>query len=291
MFTSILATTDLSGHAREAVLRAARIARDTGAALHIVHVLHAAALDKVRHHLADPPADLHTRLENAAGFALEELGQAVAHDYGVTPTLRCVHGELMREIGRAGNEVFADLLVAGARGTSVARHLLLGSTAERLLAQTTRPMLVVRGPAEVSYRRVLVPVDFSESSLPALLHAQGLAPAGRIYALHAYEAPFEGKLRLAGLDDRELRTYVQRTAKEAEHAMASLVALAPPTPHIQTMLLHGHPLAHTLDQQEELACQLVVVGKGSGSRVEDFLLGSLSRRVLAQCTADVLMSV
>ena len=50
--------------------RAARIARDTGAALHIVHVLQVAALDQVRHLLAGAPADLRTRLESAAGFAL-----------------------------------------------------------------------------------------------------------------------------------------------------------------------------------------------------------------------------
>jgi len=152
-------------------------------------------------------------------------------------------------------------------------------------------MLVVRRAAEVTYRRVLVPVDFSETSLPALQRAQALAPAGRIYALHAYEAPYEGKLRLAGLEERQLRGYVQDAAREASQSMAALVAQAAPTPRIESLLLHGHALAHTLDQEEELDCHLVVVGKGSGSRVDDLLFGSLSRRVLSQSSADVLMSV
>lgn len=291
MITSILATTDLSGHAREAVLRAARIARDTGAALHVVHVLQVAPIDKLRHGLTDAPTDLRTRIEAAARFALEELAQAVQRDYGIAASLRCVEGELLPEIERAGEEVAADLVVFGARGASVARRLLLGSTAERLLARSTRPMLVVRLPAEVTYRRVLVPVDFSESALPALRRAQALAPAGSVHALHAYEAPYEGKLRLAGLDDKQLRSYVRTAADDAGRAMTALLAQAGPTPPVQPLLLHGHPLAQTLDQQEELDCQLVVVGKGSGSRVDDFLLGSMSRRVLAQCSVDVLMSV
>jgi nucleotide-binding universal stress UspA family protein len=290
MFRSILATTDLSGHAREATLRAARIARDTGAALHVVHVLQVAAIDKLRQRFSAAPADLHTRLENAARFALEELAQAVERDYGVTPALRCVEGELLPEIERAARETSADLLVSGARGISVARHLLLGATAERLLAQAPCTMLVVRRPAEVTYRRVLVPVDFTPSSLPALQRAQALAPAGRVYALHAYEAPFEGKLRLAGLEDKQLRSYVQEAADEASEGMSGLLAQAPATPRIEPLLLHGHPLAHTLDQEEELDCQLVVVGHGSGSRVDDYLLGSLSRQVLAQSRADVLLS-
>lgn len=187
---NVLAATDLSGHAREGVLRAARIARDTGATLHLVHVLQVAAMDPLRNRLADAPFDLRARLEAAARFALEELADTVAREQGVQPALRCVEGDLPGEIARAGEEVSADLVVLGARGASVARHLLLGSTAERLLGRSSRSMLVVRRPAEVTYRRVLVPVDFSEASLPALRLAQALAPAARIYALHAYEAPF-----------------------------------------------------------------------------------------------------
>ena len=290
MFKSILATTDLSGHAREAALRAARIARDTGAALHIVHVVQAGVLDQLRQRFSSAPADLRSRLENAATFALEELAQAIARDFGVTPALRSVEGELVPEVLRAARETSADLLVSGARGTSVARHLLLGSTAERLLAQAPCAMLVVRRPAEVTYRRVLVPVDFSPSSLGALQRAQALAPAGRVFALHAYEAPFEGKLRLAGLDEKQLRSYVQEAEEAAAQDMGQLLAQAAPSPRVEPLLLHGHPLAQTLDQEEELDCQLVVVGQGSGNRADDYLLGSLSRQVLAQSTADVLLS-
>ena len=124
-FASILATTDLSGHAREAVLRAGRIARDTGAALHLVHVQQVAALDQIRNLLGNAPADLRTRLENAARFGVEELADALARDYGVKPALRCAEGGLIEEIMRAGKETSADLVVFGARGASVARHLLL----------------------------------------------------------------------------------------------------------------------------------------------------------------------
>ena len=289
-FTSILAPTDLSGHAREAALRAARIARHTGASLHLVHVLQVSALDALRNRFAGAPADLRTRLENAARFGLEELAEAIRRAWGVEPALRCVEGDLLPEIQRAARETAADLLVFGARGISVARHLLLGSTAERLLGQAGCCMLVVRQPAEVTYRRVLAPVDFSEASLPALLRAQAIAPEARIHALHVYEAPFEGKLRLAGLEDSQLEGYVRSAADEASHGMAALLGRLPSGARVDGLLRHGHPVAQVLDQEEELDCQLVVVGQGSGSRADDMLLGSLSRRVLAQSRGDVLMS-
>lgn len=290
-FTSILAATDLSRPAREAVLRAARIARDCGAVLHVVHVMQLGALDALRNRLGSAPADLPTRVENAARFGLQELAETIRRDYGLEAALRCVDGELLAEIERARAEAGADLLVFGARGTRGARHLLLGSTAERLLAHAGCSMLVVRHPAEVTYRSVLVPVDFSADSLPALLRAQALAPQGRIHVLHAYEAPFEGRLRVAGLDESQLTGYLRTAAEEASRRLAALVAQAPASPPVETLLLHGYPLTLVLDQQDELGCQLVVVSQGSGSRVSDRLLGGVSRRVLAQSTGDVLMSV
>ncbi len=289
MFKTILAPTDLSGHARDAVFRAARIAQQSGAALHLVHVQEAGIVDRLRHLVSDPPADLRSRLDAAARFGMEELAHALQQELGVQPTLHFAEGELVAEIRGAAERTGADLVVLGARGASVARHLLLGSTAERLLAEATQSMLVVRTPAEVPYRDVLVPVDFSPASLAAVRRARAIAPDARIHALHAYEAPYEGKLRQAGVEARELRGYVQAAEKEAALQMAGLVAAG--GPGIASMLLHGHPLAHTLDQEEELGCQLVVVGKGSGSRATDIMLGSLSRRVLAQSRVDVLMSV
>ena len=49
----------------------------------------------------------------------------------------------------------------GARGASFMRHLMLGSTAERLVRRSDRPLLVVKQPPHERYRRRLVAVDFS----------------------------------------------------------------------------------------------------------------------------------
>ncbi len=87
-----------------------------------------------------------------------------------------------------------------------------------------------------------------------------------------------------------MRGYVQGAEATARRQMHTLLAAAEPAPPVSPLVLHGHPVAHALDQEEELDCQLVVVGRGSGSRAEDFLLGSVSRRVLSQSRVDVLLS-
>jgi pyruvate/2-oxoglutarate dehydrogenase complex dihydrolipoamide acyltransferase (E2) component len=74
-----------------------------------------------------------------------------------------------------GVDLTCDLLVLGARGTSFMRHLMLGSTAERLVRKSNRPLLVVRQPPHERYRRVIVALDFSPSSLAALELARAVA--------------------------------------------------------------------------------------------------------------------
>ena len=67
----------------------------------------------------------------------------------------------------------------GARGAGFVRRIALGTTAERLLRTTRRPLLVVKQKAHERYRRVLVPVDFSPSSAQALALARRVAPDAR----------------------------------------------------------------------------------------------------------------
>jgi nucleotide-binding universal stress UspA family protein len=44
-----------------------------------------------------------------------------------------------------------------------------------------------------------------------------------------------------------------------------------------------------LEQEQEDDCDLIVIGKLGKSRLEDYFLGSVTRRVLADSQADVLV--
>jgi len=290
-FTSILAATDFSDASRNAVLRAGRLAQQFKAGLHIVHVAQPSVADQLRHLVSDPPQDLQQRMTAAAQFDLDEIVESVRREYGIPASARLAEGPMLEELKKAQRDTAADLTVLGARGISVARHLLLGSTAERLLASAQHPILVIRLPAEAPYRRTLVPVDFTDASLVAVERARALSPAARLTLLHAFEAPYEGKLRTAGVDRARIREYMQAAESSAHSQMSELVRKVGDPASVQPLVVHGNPFVHTIDQAEELGSQLVVVGRGSGSRVEDYLLGSTSRRVLAQSSADVLLSV
>ena len=148
-------------------------------------------------------------------------------------------------------------------------------------------MLVVKQTAHERYRNVLVTVDFSPSSLPALRNARALAPSAEIVLLHAFEVPFEGKLRFAGVDDDTVHHY--RFAAKTLRALCDEAGL--PQHDARLMVLHGDPSRHIIEQEQEQDCDLIAIGKHGESMAEDLLLGSVTRRVLTESQCDVLVSV
>ncbi len=193
----ILAATDLSGPARHAVERAALVAAGSDAALAMIHIANLAPLDQVRQLLSSEPERLEQDLVDQLRDALRTLAATIHERFGVTPALRVATGDLLPELLNHAATLPADLLVLGARGSSFLRHILLGTTAERLLSSSRVPMLIVKQPPHEPYRQLLVPVDFSASSLRALRLARTIAPRADISVLHVFEVPFEGQLRYA----------------------------------------------------------------------------------------------
>ncbi len=287
----LLAATDLSAPARHAVERAALVARELGAALDLLHVISVAPVDRLRRLLAEASADLEAQVAADASTEMQRLADGLHQQYQVRPTMHVEHGGLLRQIDARAEASAADMLVLGARGASFMRHLLLGSTAERMVRRTSRPMLVVKRPARGPYRRLLIPVDFSPASLPACEFARAVAPRAELVLLHAFEVPFETRLRSAGVQDETLRTYREIAQSQAERAMQSFLAAAGlPSGAVTTLVLHGDASSLIIEQEQERDCDLVVVGKRGESMVDDFLLGSVTKHVLQESQGDVLVS-
>lgn len=287
---TLLAPTDLSAPARQAAERAARLAADGGARLVLQHVVSSGALDTLRQLFGAAPGDLQQRLLDEAREELRELGAALHERCGVDAELHLGSGAVAAEIASEADALDADLLVLGARGASLVHDLLLGSTTERVLRKTGRPLLVVRCAAAHAYRRVLLPVDFSARSRQAIAMARALAPQAELLLLHAFEVPFEGRLRHAGVGEVELAALTASARREAEARMAELVAASGlPADAVQPRVLHGDASVHILDQQQLHGSELIVIGKRGQGVLEELLLGSVTRHILTQARSDVLV--
>ena len=133
------------------------------------------------------------------------------------------------EICRIAQEIPADLIVTSTHGRTGLKHVVLGSTAERLVQHSPCPVLVARETktkaksAKPGIDRILVPVDFSDCSLAGLNYAVQVADkfAATIVILHVVSL---GALLTAdGYGMYDLSLYEKRAVANAERQMRQFV--------------------------------------------------------------------
>lgn len=287
----LLAATDFSDPARHAVERAAQLAEaHPGARLTLTHVISGSLLDRLRGLMGAEAAEIEAKVTGEAEQALAALAARLEAQRSCKVETRLLQGSPLNAIGELAKELQADLLVMGAHGAHFVRELLLGSTTERLLRKTPRPMLAVKQRAHLPYRRVLVPTDFSGYAAAAARTAHAWLPDAEIVLMHAFEVDIEGTLRFASIDEDQIHQYRARAREEALDAMERFVAqLSVPAAKLTRLVVHGAPTLRILEQEQSLDADLIVMGKHGQSPLEEMLLGSVTKHVLAYSSSDVLV--
>ena len=286
----ILVATDLSVPSRHATDRACRIAATNGARLTMLHVVSRRLLDELRDMIGANSDEVAGRIEAMARQSLAELAADPERNHGTQPDTRLATGAVLGTIHDIAETMNAGLLVVGARGEDYLRHAFLGSTAMRLLRKARRNVLLVRAASHEDYRRILVPIDFSPLSNSILDTARALAPGAHLVLIHAFELPFEGKLSFAGVDDAVIRKYRAEMREELTRRLHSFADASGLDHGASTLLVrHGEAAQVIIEQEQELECDLVVMGKHGNRDFEDLLLGSVTKHVLAEAHGDVLV--
>ncbi|RCL28449.1 universal stress protein [Pseudomonas sp. AFG_SD02_1510_Pfu_092] len=284
----VLVATDLSTSARNAAERAAQLSQAQQASLDLLYVANPVPFERLKQLLV-PDDDLLKRVLDTAGEKIRALAALLFQRHAIAAGVQVAHGAVVAEITRVVQDKGSNLLVCGAKGQSVARRLLLGSTVHKLLNRMPCPLLVVKQAPRDAYRTVLVPVDFSASSLRAIERAKAVAPQAEIVLLHVYEAPFESSMRFAHIDRDTLTHYRNVIRKDAVQQLAAL-AEAAGLADARQIIVHGDPGWRIAEQEQVLECDLIVVGKQGESAFEELLIGSVTKHVLNECQCDVLVS-
>ena len=286
---TILAATDFSDAAGQAVERAAIIAEKIGAGrLELVNAVNIRSLKMLRRLLASEAESVETSLIDEATSALQRCTVELPTSVSIQVTSFVAVGDPADEIVARANALNSTLIVVGGRGASAVRDLLLGTTARNVIRETNRNVLVVKQPAKAPYRNVLAATDFSQHSLAAIQAARAIAPDATVTVIHAFEAPFEGKLQHAGVSREAInrcRNQAQREVEKTARGFAERADLDEPC-----IVVHGHPVRVIREYAERIHPDLISVGKHGQSAIEELLIGSVSEHVLVNAGCDVLVS-
>lgn len=235
-------------------------------------------------------------LKQASSQLVDLKGRAERR--GIAVTTRMATGIPSEEVITAARAEDSDLIVVGTKGKTGLEHVLLGSTAERVIRGAPCPVLTVRTePADtdqgedtmsrpVTLERVLVPVDFSDCSLDALEYAVVVAQQAEasLMLLHVLEPVSYGlDFTLGHIRTREqLReSWTKRLEELASSHQQSHV-------QIKFGLRGGLPVDSILDSAQTLPCDLIVMGTHGRRGISHAFSGSVAEAVLRKARCPVL---
>jgi nucleotide-binding universal stress UspA family protein len=216
---------------------------------------------------------------------------------GIEVTTRVATGIPSEEVISAAQAEDSDLLVVGTRGKTGLAHILLGSTAERVIRGAPCPVLAVRTePTDtqderalsrpVTLERILVPVDFSDCSLDALEYAVVLAQQAKasLMLLHVLEPVSYGlDFDLGHFRSRE--DVRESWTKRLEELASSH---RHPNMPIECRLRGGFPSDSILDSAQTLPCDLIVMGTHGRRGISHTISGSVAEAVLRKAHCPVI---
>ncbi len=142
LFKNILFATDFSDASGPAAEYAVTMAKLTGAHLHVLHVIN--ELDE--HQRVMIPTEAFHLLEKEIRIQtvkqLERFCKEQAAD--LQTTTYALVGAAFQKILETGEKTNADLIVMGTHGRTGVEHVIVGSTAERVVRRSKIPVLTVR---------------------------------------------------------------------------------------------------------------------------------------------------
>ena len=274
----VLAATDLSEAADEAIRQGHEIARQLDAPFVVGHVLPEAFRVRVLFpHSAGFDDETQRAIGDHARDALRARIEAVA---GVAPQIEIDSGSAHAGILAIAERIGAGVIVLGP-----------GTTARHVARAADVPVLIARPSPAGS---VLGATDFSDPAIPAVRMAADEASRRgvRLRLMHAIDVDITGTMGGAGLPG-----YIAPVPLPADvleqldaHATTRLAeAAAAIETTAETVVVSGRPAAAIVEAAASVPTALVVVGMRGRTGLARLALGSVAERVISDAPCSVLV--
>ena len=284
-FKRTVVPTDFSQTAQTALELGQRVADDYHGRLDVVNVVDST----VYAYAGYPFTTLSKELVAGAEEQLNKL-KIEAADVG----RYVLSGHPAREVVDHADRHNADLIVIGTHGGGVVSRFFLGSVADRVLHESSCPVIVTKAPkGEVkhkkkkgkTFQRILYPTDFSATSKMALERAVNLTEDydAELFVLHV-------------VDDTIISTHVEQERKIIlrdlrAHALEEMRTELPADllENFATIgaVKRGDPGKAIAAYAESHRCDLIVMGSHGRTGVKRALLGSVADRVVRRANCPV----
>lgn len=197
-----------------------------------------------------------------ATLRLEELRQSLGLKHAKIDVRT---GKAFKALHEACRDHGSELIVIGPHGDRSGLGRLLGSTAERAVRESVRPVLIAGGAETGRPKRIAVAVDDSPAGQKALSWAARLANdlKAELVAVNVVDSLYANAVAVGSATTEREKALAELTAESTrwlEEQVANLSIAAGPA---RTMVRRGHPADEVVNATREAKCDLLVVGRNA----------------------------
>lgn len=284
----ILFPTDFSASSEAALGQAIFLAERYEAELHLLHAVVLHEFDPNNPDKEFPDAeDLFRRMFEIADSRMDSLLKQHGRDPLTVKEAKRRGVSASEVILAYAEEIDADLIVMGTHGRRGPARLFLGSVAEAVIRHSDCPVLTVRSSSDghelEPAKKILVPVDFSESSKLSLRYAEALAHVHHaaleiVYVVEQIPYPY---FYVPAEDD----VLTERTRQAGEALGELAVETLTSSIAYETTVLSGRAATEIVERAK--TADLLVIGTHGLTGVERLLVGSTAEQVIREADCPV----
>lgn len=276
----VLVASDLSRRSDRAVRQALRLSRRLGAPLTVLHVVD----DEL------PAPVFESECEQAMASLRGTVEQWSGGDQADVE-VRVVGGLDFQAIVEAADAGDAALIILGAHRRNILKDVFTGTTVERVIRTTTRPVLVVKRPEPGDYVCTLAAVDLVVEAAEVVRQARRLSGGNTLYLAHALTDVVVGQMRMADAPHAAIEEYRRTIAARCRGFLAGIAADAGIGGRDWLPIVEwGSVAERTLATAQTFGADLCVIGTRTHTRgaAARFLLGSVAEELLRDLPCDIL---
>lgn len=204
-----------------------------------------------------------------AARSLGVFVESTLREAGHKAEVKVVEGSPIEAIPKLAEMAGAGMIVMGTHGRSEVNRWMLGSVAERVIRESSIPVLTTCAAPRGELHHILVPVNDTALSQLAL----------------------NASVQLAQRCEATV-TVLNVTERSGDAGLADLCEWIPAETrarcNIQEVVRHGDPAEEILALASEMPCDLVILGAPSRRFFEGMVLSTTALRVVRHATCPVL---
>jgi nucleotide-binding universal stress UspA family protein len=293
----ILVPIDFSPESLKTLRYAKRVAERFKAKLHLIHVVTPPSLLPPRRGLGLPP----NFAQEVAASAAKRLQQiAVEFSLSSPPKRYTVRiGSVADEISEVARMRRAELIAISTRGYTGLKRAFLGSTTESVVRSAPCPVLVVRDKESTNkrarktllhFRKILVPLDFSEASRLGLEYALGFAQEFHATVVLFHSVFVSGYVLASRETAEQLPTLIASQQDYARGELEELrAAISRKGGEVEMKIAVGSPVEQIGKYVRKAGVDLIITSTHGRSGLRRVFIGSTAERIVRYASCPVLV--